>query len=67
MASITAKTIPELIELGAYSSDINWDFEHGFIRFPGRESEAQDIFLRTFPFVNQGGRLMIGQLLSMWH
>ena len=39
MASITAKTIPELIELGAYSSDINWDFKHGFIRFPGHESE----------------------------
>lgn len=34
-----ATTLRQARELGASTADIKWDFEHGFIQFPGHESQ----------------------------
>ena len=41
-----ATTLREALRLGASRADVRWDYEHGFIRFPGRESlEPGHVFM----------------------
>jgi hypothetical protein len=43
-----AETIKELRALGAWSTDITWDYQHGYMQFPGRESKRSGHVFNVF-------------------
>jgi hypothetical protein len=36
--------------LGADSGDVNWDYQHGYMKFPGRESHQSGHVFNVFTY-----------------
>jgi len=45
-----AETIKEMKALGADSGDVNWDYQHGYMTFPGRESKRSGHVFNVFTY-----------------